>query len=59
MSELAAQGVSKDIQELCLAAKDYSGCIQSNTGSRLLLRGQRITPQASWVGRNVSIVVFA
>ena len=32
MSELVAQGVSKDIHERCLAAKDYSGCIQSNTG---------------------------
>jgi hypothetical protein len=32
MSEWVAQGVSKDIHERCLAAKDYSGCIQSNTG---------------------------
>ena len=32
MSEWVAQGVSKNIHERCLAAKDYSGCIQSNTG---------------------------
>ena len=32
MSELVAQGVSNDIHERCLAAKDYSGCIQSNSG---------------------------
>ena len=32
MPELIAQAVSKDIHERCLAAKDYSGCIQSNSG---------------------------
>ena len=32
MSEWVAQGVSKEIHERCLAAKDYSGCIQSNAG---------------------------
>ncbi len=32
VSEWVAQAVSKDIHERCLAAKDYSGCIQSNSG---------------------------
>ena len=32
MSEWVTQPVSKDIHKLCLVAKDYSGCIQSNTG---------------------------
>ena len=32
MSEWVAQGVSKDMHERCLAAKDYLGCIQSNSG---------------------------
>jgi hypothetical protein len=59
MSELVAQGVSKDIHERCLAAKDYSGCIQSNSGQSPGVSGQRKAPQASWVGRNVLIVVFA
>jgi hypothetical protein len=32
MSEWVAQSVSKDTHKRCLAAKDYSGCIQSNSG---------------------------
>ena len=32
MSEWVAQALSMDIHKLYLAAKDYSGCIQSNTG---------------------------
>ena len=59
MSELVAQGVSKDIHERCLAAKDYSGLFNPILGSRLVFRDQRKTPQASWVERNVLIVVFA
>ena len=31
-SELVAQSVSKDIHKRCLAARDYTGCIQSNSG---------------------------
>ena len=32
MSELVAQSVSKDIHKRCLAARDYTGCIQSKSG---------------------------
>lgn len=32
ISELVAQGVNMDAHERCLAAKDYLGCIQSNSG---------------------------
>ena len=31
MPELVAQSVSKNIHECCLAVRDYTGCIQSNS----------------------------
>ena len=47
MSEWVAQGVSKDIHERCLAATDYAGCIQSNSGQ---------SPGVSWPTNNSASV---
>ena len=47
ISELVAQGVSKDIHERCLAATDYAGCIQSNSGQ---------SPGVSWPTNNSASV---
>ena len=44
MSEWVVQVISKDINERCLAAKDYSVCIQSNSGQSPGVRDQRKTP---------------
>ena len=48
ISELVAQGVSKDIHERCLAATDYAGCIQSNSGQ---------SPDVSWPTKNSASIL--